>query len=122
MLAPFEFDMPGDMPAMAKPAPEHAAPAALRVEALHGAQQQSEFFVSLGQYDEAVAVLADYLRECSDKPVLVFLELFRIYHGVGMPREYEALQAQFHDEYGFDAPSFEDHRDDHREDVPIGDA
>jgi hypothetical protein len=87
----------------------------LKVDALHGAQQQSEFFSSLGQYDEAIAVLSGYIDESSEKPVLAFLELFRIYRALGMRMEYEELQSRFRRAFGLDFTSFSEFKDERRE-------
>jgi hypothetical protein len=88
---------------------------AYKVDALHGAQQQSEFFASLGQVDEAVAVLTSYLDETRERPPLVYLELFNIYRVVGMRVEYEELQSVFRQTFGMDVPSFGEYKQDHRE-------
>lgn len=101
----------------------HAAPTVapiehrpgLKVDALQAAQQQAAFFSSLGQFDEAVSVLSAYIDESSEKPVLAFLELFRIYHGLGMRVEYEDLQSRFRHTFGFDVPGFSTYKDDCRE-------
>ena len=87
----------------------------LKVEALHAAQQQSEFFASLGQFDEAVAVLSAYIDESAEKPVLAFLELFRIFHASGMRVEYEELQSKFRQTFGVDTASFSQYKDERRE-------
>lgn len=106
------------------PAPEQKLPAPvaddfiaprLKVDALHGAQQQSEFFASLGQYDEAVAVLTDYLRESPDKPVLVYLELFRMYHGLERRGDFEELRSAFRHTFGIDGPLFAEYSHECRE-------
>lgn len=87
----------------------------LSVDALHGAQQQCEFFASLGQIEEAVAALTSYLEEASEQPVLAYLELLRIYHGTGMRMEYEELQSTFRQTFGMDVANFSEYREDHRE-------
>ena len=87
----------------------------LKLEALQAAQQQSEFFASLGQVDEAVAVLTSYLDDSRERPPLAYLELFRIYHGMGMRTEYDALRATFREVFGTDAASFNDYTDEPRE-------
>lgn len=107
---PLEFTLPDAVPAVA-PVSAPSAPAGLKVEALHGAQQQSEFFVSLGQFDEAVVLLSEYLRDSSERPVLPFLELFRIHHALGDRASYEELQSEFRKNFGLDFASFSDFRD-----------
>lgn len=99
----------------APPVPQLTDGPGLKIDALHGAQQQSEFFASLGQIDEAVTVLTSYLEESSERPVLAYLELFRIYHGTGMRVEYEELASTFRQTFGMDVPSFSQYQEDHRE-------
>ncbi len=114
VLEPLAFTLPGATPA--PPALVHGPDrGGLRVDALLGAQQQSEFFASLGQVDEAVAVLTSYLQEASEQPVLPFLALFQIYHGTGMRKEYEQLQSTFRQDFGMDVASFGQYKDELRE-------
>ena len=96
--------------AKAAVAQDEPLPPDLKVDALHGAQQQSEFFASLGQFDEAIAVLTGYLEESSEQPVLAYLELFRIFHGLGRRAEYEELQTKFRKAFGVDVASFGEYR------------
>lgn len=103
--APLEFTLSPVYPASTPVQADHSTPG-MKVDTLHGAQQQSEFFASLGQFDEAVAVLSGYLAETRDRPVLAFLELFQIYHALGRRAEYEELQSTFRQTFGMDALSF----------------
>ena len=112
-LAPMPFTLPDVAPSVALPAqPDRTG---LRVDALQGAQQQAEFFASLGQVDEAVAVLTSYLEEGRERPPLAFLELFRIYHATGMRVEYEELQSTFRKTFGMDVASFGEYTEEPRE-------
>lgn len=113
--AALEFTLPE--PPAAPPPPVHVGPGrrGLKVDALHGAQQQSEFFVSLGQFDEAVAVLAEHIHESGEKPVLAFLELFRIYHALGMPANYEEVQSEFRRTFDIDFTSYSEYKEERRE-------
>ncbi|MCY7318845.1 MAG: hypothetical protein LH617_08980 [Ramlibacter sp.] len=109
MLTPLEFTLP-DAPAAPSPIVQPDQSVGLRVDSLQGAQQQAEFFGSLGQYDEAIAVLSEYIDAASEKPVLAFLELFRIYHGIGKRVEYEELQSRFRKAFGADVAGFSEFR------------
>ena len=114
MLAPLMFPL-SDVPAEPALVVQGSARPGLKVDALHGAQQQSEFFGSLGQVEEAVAVLISYLEESSERPVLAFLELFRVYHAAGMRAQYEELQSTFRKTFAMDVASFSEYKDEHRE-------
>jgi hypothetical protein len=115
-LAPIEFSLPD---AASAGTPAAAAPSVqthdFKVDALHGTQQQAEFFGSLGQSDEALAVLTGYLEESGEQPVLVFLELFRIYHGTGQRSEYEQLQSRFRRIFRLEVADFDDYQEDQSE-------
>ncbi len=111
---PLEFTLPPVLPTQGPVRAEHSTRGS-RVDALHGAQQQSEFFASLGQFDEAVAVLSGYLEETREQPVLAFLELFHIYHGLGRRVEYEDLQSTFRQTFGMDVLSFSKFSNERRE-------
>lgn len=113
-LAPFIVPLPVVPVQPVAVVPVAVAPG-LKVEALLGAQQQSEFFASLGQVDEAVAVLTAYLQESSERPVLAFLELFHIYDATGMRAEFEELQSTFRKTFGMDVASAGETRDEQRE-------
>jgi hypothetical protein len=112
-LAPMPFTLPDVAPPVAPQT--QADRTGLRVDALQGAQQQAEFFASLGQVDEAVAVLTSYLEDSRERPPLAFLELFRIYHATGMRVEYEELQSTFRKTFGMDVASFGEYTDEPRE-------
>lgn len=115
LLVPIELALPAAAPA-AKPdtADSSARKQDLNVDALHSAQQQAEFFGSLGQFDEALSVLTGYLEESGEMPVLAFLELFRICHATGQRSEYEHLQSRFRETFGMDMPGFDDYHEDQR--------
>ena len=113
-IRPLPVTLVAPEPSAAPPVPD-AGHAGLKVDALLGAQQQCEFFASLGQVDEAVAVLTSYLEGSSERPVLAFLELFRIYRGTGMRQEFEELQARFRQTFAMDVAGFSQYKDDFRE-------
>lgn len=114
MLTPLEFSLP-EAPPAPSPIAQPDQSVGLRVDSLQGAQQQAEFFGSLGQYDEAIAVLSEYIDAVGEKPVLAYLELLRIYHGIGKRVEYEELQSQFRKAFGADVAGFSEFREETRE-------
>jgi hypothetical protein len=114
ILAPFDFST-GKLALVVEGPAADVAPTRLKVDALHDAQQQSEFFASLGQFDEAVAVLTGYLEESTDEPVLAYLELFRIYHGLERRADYEQLQSAFRAIFGIGFTGFDHYADERRE-------
>lgn len=69
-------------------------------------QQHADFFVSLGQYEQAIEVLQQHLDEHQDMSPLGFLELFRIYHQQGRKDDFNALRARFERRFNAHVPNF----------------
>ncbi|QCB45316.1 tetratricopeptide repeat protein [Hydrogenophaga sp. PAMC20947] len=81
-------------------------------EELFDVQQQADFFVSLGEYDQAIGVLKGHLAESQEPGALAYLDLFRIYHQLGRHDEYEQLREEFNLQFNAGAPPFENYSDD----------
>lgn len=77
-------------------------------EELFDVQQQADFFVSLGQHDQAIQILKDHLDESHEPSPLAYLDLLRIYHDLARRREYEELRADFNLVFNAGAPPFEE--------------
>lgn len=69
-------------------------------------QQHADFFVSLGQYEQAIEVLQQHLEEHQDMSPLAFLELFGIYHQQGRKDDFNALRARFERRFNAHVPNF----------------
>lgn len=69
-------------------------------------QQHADFFVSLGQYEQAIEVLQQHLDEHQDMSPLAFLELFGIYHQQGRKDDFNALRARFERRFNAHVPNF----------------
>ncbi|WP_156374725.1 hypothetical protein [Pseudorhodoferax sp. Leaf274] len=69
-------------------------------------QQHADFFVSLGQYEQAIEVLQQHLDEHQDMSPLAFLELFGIYHQQGRKDDFNALRARFQRRFNAHVPNF----------------
>jgi hypothetical protein len=81
-------------------------------EELFDVQQQADFFISLGDYEQAIEVLKGHLAESQEPGPLAYLDLFRIYHQLGRHDEYEQLREQFNLQFNAEAPPFENYSDD----------
>ncbi len=71
-------------------------------------QQQAEFCMSLGQVDQAVAVLADHLDEYGNTSPLMYMELLRLLHSQGRDADYNTTRRECRKALGVDLPSYED--------------
>lgn len=78
-------------------------------EELFDLQQQVEFFISLGQAEQAVDVLVAHLSDSLEPSPLAYLDLLRLYHDLDRRTEYEALRKDFNRQFGGAAPAFENY-------------
>ena len=76
-------------------------------EELFDVQQQADFFVSLGEDEQAIQVLKDHLTESHEPSALTYLDLFHIYHRLGRRNDYEALRDEFNHVFNAGAPPFD---------------
>ena len=92
-----------DFPVSQVPTPGHS----MATEELFDLQQQVEFFVSLGQAEQAVDVLLAHLSDSHEPSPLAYLDLLKLYHDLNRQSEYEALRSDFNRQFGAAAPPFE---------------
>lgn len=83
-------------------------------EELFDVQQQSDFFVSLGEFDQAIGVLKAHLHESQEPSALAYLDLFKLYHRMGRRDEYEKLREEFNHQFNASAPPFDQYSDSNR--------
>lgn len=76
-------------------------------EELFDVQQQADFFVSLGEDEQAIQVLKDHLAESHEPSALTYLDLFHIYHRLGRRQDYESLRDEFNHVFNAGAPPFD---------------
>jgi hypothetical protein len=79
----------------------------LNVEELFDIQQQADFFISLGQHDQAIEVLKNHISENVQTSPLVYLDLLSLYHSRDRPAEYKELAADFTKLFNGVVPGFE---------------
>ena len=84
-------------------------------EELFDVQQQADFFLSLGQTDQAIALLNNHIRSSEETSPLAYLELLRIYHSTGRTQEYEALRTSFMRVFNANVPEFQSYGEETRD-------
>ncbi len=89
----------------------HPAQRLVNTEELFDVQQQSDFFLSLGQHDQAIAVLREHIAANPDTSALAFLDLLKIYHLRGRKEEYDRLRQDFLRNFNAGVPEFEHFED-----------
>lgn len=80
-------------------------------EELFDVQQQADFFVSLGEDEQAIQVLRNHLAESHEPSPLAYLDLFKLYHRLGRRAEYDALRDEFNHVFNAGAPPFNHYTD-----------
>jgi hypothetical protein len=83
-------------------------------EELFDVQQQADFFMSLGQYDQAIEVLQNHISDNVETSALAYLDLLDIYVRLGRRDDYDSLRADFNQVFNGQVPSFDDYRIDGR--------
>ena len=78
-------------------------------EELFDLQQQVEFFISLGQAEQAVDVLVNHLSDSHEPSPLAYLDLLRLYHDLDRRTDYEALRKDFNRLFSGAAPAFDEY-------------
>jgi len=79
----------------------------VNTEELFDVQQQSDFFLSLGQQDQAIAVLREHIAANPGTSALAYLDLLRIYHSLGREEDYTGVAEEFERAFNADVPAFE---------------
>lgn len=113
-MIPFEFGNSQETglvePAGSAPAPPPGASAAVAAvvnpEDLFDLQQQAEFFVSVGEHDQAIDVLKKHIEANQATSPLAYLELLRLYRSLGRMEQFNALRVQFHRHFNAQVPEF----------------
>ncbi len=69
-------------------------------------RQQAEFFMTLGQHDEAVALLKDSIESSNESNPLVYLDLLRIFHSLARKKDFDYYRASFNTLFSGRVPPF----------------
>lgn len=96
------------------PASQMGVSRSVATEELFDVQQQSDFFVSLGEYDQAIGVLKTHIAESQEPSALAYLDLFKLYHTLNRREEYDRLRAAFNHQFNAGAPPFDQYSDSSR--------
>jgi hypothetical protein len=78
-----------------------------QAEELFDVEQQAEFFISLGQQDQAALLLEQHIREKPQTSPMAYLHLFSLYHQLDRRSDYEQLRTQFQRHFTAALPTFD---------------
>ena len=84
---------------------------AVKAEELFDVQQQADFFVSIGQHEQAIEVLRTHIGDGVETSALVYLDLFNLYHQLERKQDYAALREDFNRRFNTKIPAFEMYTD-----------
>ncbi|OGB76169.1 MAG: hypothetical protein A2496_13575 [Burkholderiales bacterium RIFOXYC12_FULL_60_6] len=81
---------------------------------LRDRQQQADFFVSLGENEQAIQVLKNHLADSQEPSALAYLDLFKLYYKLGRRDDYTRLREDFNRLFNAGAPPFDQYSDESR--------
>lgn len=89
----------------------HSAPGSLRevnTQELLDIRQQAEFFMTLGQYDNAISALKGHVADAADFNPLVHLDLLKIFHSLSRKEEFDRYRSEFNAVFTGQVPQYND--------------
>jgi len=75
-------------------------------EVISDLQQQADFFISVGENDQAIGLLKQHIAENEATSPLAYLELLRLYQSLGQVEEFKQLRDQFQQHFNAWVPEF----------------
>ena len=84
-------------------------------EDLFDIRQQAEFFVSLGQTDQAVRILETRISENRESSPLAYLDLLKIFHSLGLRADFRQVREDFNLLFNARVPEFSNFNDEGKE-------
>lgn len=79
----------------------------VKAEELVDIQQQADFFMSLGQTEQAIEVLESHIHNNTETSALVWLDLLAIYRSLKRREDYEMLRADFQRVFNAQVPAYD---------------
>ena len=96
----------GPSPASPARAPQPGQGHDLSSEAIRDVRQQAEFFVSLGQTDQAVQILRSQISARQDPNPFVYLDLLGIFQSLSLKAQFQKLREEFNRLFNGRVPEF----------------
>lgn len=79
---------------------------AINTQEMLDVRQQAEFFMTLGQHEDAIAILENCIRDNEESNPLVFLDLLKMLHTLSRKAEYDRYRDGFNALFTGRVPSF----------------
>lgn len=102
---------PGPLSAQVEPTPATTKMQALAArpinsEQLFDVRQQADFFVSLGQTDQAVQILEKQINDHGETSPLIYLDLLQIFHSLNLKTDFRQFREDFNLLFNARVPEF----------------
>ena len=81
---------------------------AVSIQEFVDVRQQAEFFVALGEYENAIELLTRCVQAEGESSPLVYLDLFKLFHMLKRKAEYQKLREQFSESFSTQVPEFDE--------------
>jgi hypothetical protein len=86
---------------------KHSSWRSLKSVEMHDLEQQADFFVSLGHFDRAIALLMSYVQASPETSELAWMALLDLHHRLNRQPGYEGLRDQIERRFNVRIPTFE---------------
>lgn len=77
------------------------------VEELMDVHDKADFFLSIGEVNQAVAVLEGHVHDQVETSALPWMDLLELYHSLGRRADFERLRGEFGERFSAQVPDFE---------------
>ena len=84
----------------------HASLRAISTKEMLDVRQQAEFFMALGQHDDAVQLLETSIQSSAEANPLVYLDLLKIFHTLSRRSEFEQVRTEFNQQFTGRIPEY----------------
>lgn len=71
-------------------------------------RQQAEFFMTLGQYDDAIALLEGHVADSVEFNPSIYLDLLKIFHTLSRKEEFDRYRSEFNAVFSGQVPGYAD--------------
>lgn len=77
------------------------------VEELLDVHDKADFFLSIGEVEQAVAILESHVHDQVETSALPWMDLLELYHSLGRRRDFERVSGEFREHFAVQVPDFE---------------
>jgi hypothetical protein len=77
------------------------------VEELMDVHDKADFFLSIGEVNQAVAVLEGHVHDQVETSALPWMDLLELYHSLGRRADFERLRGEFRERFSAQVPDFD---------------